>query len=99
MKEYFIEKQVFLKLRQNGFVVMKIINEATYNRRHFAVMRGAPDLVAISPDGIVLWLEIKQPKGRLTQIQKIAHETLKNYKQKVYIIRDLKDLENIMANL
>lgn len=96
MKEYEVEKQIFVELRKAGFIVMKLANEATYRRRLYAVMRGAPDLVAISPSGEVYWLEIKTQRGKLTRIQRIAHDALQRYGQKVFVIRNLEELKAIL---
>lgn len=45
---------------------------------------GAPDLVASKPDGSILFIEMKSPKGRLSDNQKIIQNTCDNISKDLY---------------
>jgi hypothetical protein len=54
---------------------------------------GIPDGLYISPEGKTLWIEYKDPHGRLSKIQEYRIEQLRKYKQTVWVIRSLEELK------
>jgi hypothetical protein len=62
-----------------------------------ATGRGWPDVLAILPNGVVLFLEIKTPTGRLSPYQVRVHHQLREQHANVYTIRDFHDLETALA--
>lgn len=52
----------------------------------FTGMAGVPDRLFSHFDAGVFFIEFKQPKGRLSEVQKVVHRHLRGHRQKVYII-------------
>jgi Holliday junction resolvase len=59
MKESDIQKKIIKKLEQDGYFVIKII---------MCNKNGAPDLIASKADH-TMYIEVKRPKGVLSEIQ------------------------------
>ena len=81
-KESTIQNAIQKHLKKNGWFTVKII---------MASKNGIPDVVAIK-DGRVIFLEIKNEIGRLSEIQKYRIEELKSYGSEVYVVRGIDDL-------
>ena len=57
---------------------------------------GAPDLVAARPDGSVIFIEMKSPKGRLSENQKQLQKTCENISQNLYFVcRSLEEFKSL----
>lgn len=55
---------------------------------------GMPDRICIFPNGTLIFVELKRPKGGvLSKVQQYQHERLRKLHQKVYCIWDLEDME------
>jgi len=68
MLEQQIQKKITTKLEQEGYFVLKIIK---------ANKNGYPDLIAIK-NNITTFVEVKQPNGRLSELQKVRIQELRN---------------------
>ena len=60
---------------------------------------GAPDLVIALPEGRVFWLEVKAPKGRLSDNQVLIHEKMNELGHAIYVVRSIEEVRCIMDNL
>jgi hypothetical protein len=60
---------------------------------------GAPDLVVAFPEGRVLWLEVKAPKGRLSDNQVLIHEKMNDLGHTIHVVRSIEEVRCIMGNL
>ena len=60
---------------------------------------GAPDLVVVLPEGRVLWLEVKAPKGRVSENQVFVHERMNDLGHTIHIVRSIEEVRSIMDNL
>lgn len=67
MLEQQIQKKIIKKLEADGYIVIKLIKTN---------LNGIPDLLAIK-DNKPLFIEVKQPNGKLSELQKIRIEQLK----------------------
>jgi len=68
MLEQQIQKKITTKLEQEGYFVLKIIK---------ANKNGYPDLIAIK-NNITTFVEVKQPNGRLSELQKVRIQELRS---------------------
>jgi Holliday junction resolvase-like predicted endonuclease len=68
MLESKIQSKIIKKLENEGYFIIKIIrcNKA-----------GIPDLLVVDKNNIATFIEVKQPKGVLSQIQKYRIEEMK----------------------
>lgn len=90
-REKDIERMIVHALKERGWFAIKIANEALYRRRVVGSVAGAPDLVAVGPQGQVLWLEVKR-KGRYpSAAQKVVHEELRKRGQEVHVVRSVEE--------
>jgi len=68
MTEQQIQAKRIKKLESEGYYVLKLIKT---NKN------GIPDILAIHPNGHVLFSEVKTPKGRLSKLQEYRLKELK----------------------
>ena len=68
MLEQQIQKKITTKLEQEGYFVLKIIK---------ANKNGYPDLIAVK-NNITTFVEVKQPNGRLSELQKVRIQELRS---------------------
>lgn len=65
-------------------------------RRAQGVIAGTPDLVVIAPGGITVWLEVKAPRGVLSEAQKGTHAHWKRNGHHVAVVRSIEDAEAVL---
>lgn len=70
MREQQIQSKKIKELEEQGYYVIKLINT---NKN------GIPDLIAIPPNSDVLFIEVKQPTGILTKLQKFRIKELNEH--------------------
>ena len=70
MTEQQIQAKRIKQLEADGYYVIKLIKT---NKN------GIPDLVAIHPNGDVLFSEVKKPKGVVSKLQEYRLKELKEY--------------------
>ncbi len=68
MTEQQIQTKIKKKLEDNGWLVIKLIKT---NKN------GIPDLMCLK-DGITMFIEVKKPNGRLSELQKIRIKQLED---------------------
>lgn len=59
----------------------------------FLDRRGAPDRAAFFDDGLVVWVELKAPQGKLESWQVREHARLRKRGQQVAVIWNLKQID------
>ena len=92
-----IESAIVTALRLAGWLVMKIPNDALYRSRVPHAQKGAPDLVAVR-DGRVVFIEVKAPRGALSQHQHAVHEALRARGAEVRVARGVNDILDLCAH-
>jgi Holliday junction resolvase len=80
MREQQIQSKRIKELEKEGYYVIKLI---TTNKN------GIPDLIAIPPNSDVIFVEVKQPTGILTKLQKFRIKELNNHGIKTEVYRGL----------
>ena len=78
MKEQQIQTKRIKQLETEGYYVIKLI---TTNKN------GIPDLIAIPKDCNVLFVEVKQPTGKLSKLQEYRIKELEEHGIKVEIYK------------
>lgn len=81
MLESKIQRKKIKELEKEGYYVIKLI---TTNRP------GIPDLIAIPPNSDVLFVEVKGPNGKLSQLQEYRKKELEAHGIKIEIYKPLK---------
>jgi Holliday junction resolvase len=81
MLEQARQKKITNRLQQEGWLVVKLIKTNT---------NGIPDLIALK-DGVTEFIEVKQPKGVLSEIQKIRIKQLRDKGFTVHIWTDYQE--------
>lgn len=62
-------------------------------------MRGMPDRVVMLPGGVLIWVELKKPRGgKLSEIQKHRHKELRALGQRVEVVWSVQDADNLIAH-
>jgi len=67
MLEQAIQKKISDRLKKEGWIVVKLIK---------TTMNGIPDLMALR-NGETLFVEVKQPKGKLAPLQELRIQELR----------------------
>jgi Holliday junction resolvase len=81
MLEQARQKKITNRLQKEGWLVVKLIKTNT---------NGIPDLMALK-DGVTEFIEVKQPKGVLSEIQKIRIKQLREQGFTVHIWTDYQE--------
>ena len=89
MLESQIQRKIITTLEADGWYVVKHIQT---NRNGF------PDLQALK-DGRCIFIEVKRPNGRLSDLQKLRLQQLTDKGFNCYIINDLTQLHDITTNI
>ncbi len=90
IREKDVERYLVERAERLGFLVRKVSW-----RGH----RGAPDRVLFRKDGVVVWVEIKKPGGRLSTVQKNEIGVLSNYLQHVAVIYSKDDADSLFTGI
>lgn len=77
MREVVIERYLVKVMKSIGGRCIKL--DPTNNR-------GIPDRMCLFPDGRVVFVEVKGPKGETSEMQKLWIDWLKKHKFKAYVI-------------
>jgi len=90
-RESEIQSAIVRALRQLGFLVFHIPNQATYGlRRYSGMVSGAPDLVVLK-DGKVWFFEVKADRGRQSYAQRVIGEAIASEGFTYAIVRSVED--------
>ena len=90
MQEKDVLKQTRDYLRWNHWLVIRL-------QQSLGCHKGLPDLLAVR-DGIVLWIEVKTPKGKLSRYQEQFKQDLEGHGGRYLIIRSLADVMRLVSN-
>jgi hypothetical protein len=71
-----IQSKIIKQLEADGYYVIKLVKT---NKN------GIPDLIAIPNDSDVLFVEVKRPGGKLSELQKYRIKELENHKLNVKV--------------
>lgn len=77
MKESTIEARLVKGAKQAGWLIRKFVSPGN---------AGVPDRMLISPDGHLIFVELKTETGRLTALQSAQIAMLRRYKQDVRVL-------------
>lgn len=78
MREQKIQTQKIKELEKQGYYVIKLVST---NKN------GIPDLIAIPKDSDVLFVEVKGPNGKLSELQKFRIKELNSHGIKTEIYK------------
>lgn len=85
-----VETYLRLRVKRLGGKCLKFIPD-------FA--RGVPDRIVLLPGGIVIWVELKRPRGgRLSVMQRACHAELRALGQRVEVAWSKEDVDRILEN-
>lgn len=64
------------------------------------MMPGMPDRIIILPGGVLVWCELKKPKGgKLSSLQKLRHKWLRSMGQEVYVVWTKDEADKLCGDL
>lgn len=105
LSEKQIENQSLSWLKARRIFAFKVKSVGTFDpvQKRFRTpspwyRKGCPDILCCYR-GSMVGLEIKTKKGKLSQNQKIFHADLKEAGGKVFVVRDVDELEGIFNDL
>ncbi|NLY20696.1 MAG: VRR-NUC domain-containing protein [Tissierellia bacterium] len=79
-----IEKTLRLRMKKLGGRCFKFVSPGN---------NGVPDRICIFPSGQLVFVELKRPGGKLSNIQKVQIKRLLDLNQKVEVIENYEDLD------
>lgn len=89
MLESKIQASILKYLKNEGFFTVKtIVNNKA----------GVPDIYALK-DGINVWIEVKRPGGRVSQIQSYIHSQIREKGGIIFVVDTLDDLKEKLKEL
>lgn len=86
-----IQKEVIDYLKAAGWLVFRM-NAGRARMNMHLCPAGTPDLLAVSPRGFYLWIEVKTKKGEISLAQAAMHETLLSRRCLVTVVRCVEDI-------
>lgn len=90
MLEKEIEKKFKSALEAKGCLVYKFASPNC---------RGVPDRIVITTTGKILFVELKTEKGILSKLQRIQLKKLLAYRQNVFVLYGLQEVEEFVNNI
>ncbi len=90
IREREVETYLADRVRRFGGLSLKLLP------LHFA---GLPDRLVILPGGLILFVEVKAPGGKLSALQKIAHNRLDTLGCNVYTVTGFAGVDWLFNNL
>lgn len=62
--------------------------------------RGWPDRIVLLPGGVLVWVELKRPKGGvIAPAQYVAHEDLRRLGQHVCVVRTQEEVDRLIEEI
>jgi Holliday junction resolvase len=95
MTESQIQKQAIELLKLSGYLVFRLNSGKARNNIRLCPP-GTPDLLAVK-DGLVLWIEMKKPRGVLSDAQGKMISDLRLHRQTVLIADSISDIINFIG--
>lgn len=90
VSEKAIERYLFDCVREAGGVCLKYSNPN---------MAGYPDRVAIMPDGVTIWVELKSQGKKPSKLQTIRIASMRQLGHKVYVIDSKNGVDLMLSEL
>ena len=90
MRESTIEKHLVAKVKAMGGMAYKFTSPAH---------RGVADRVVVLPGGVVWFVELKAPGGRLSELQKIFQSDMARMKQKYVCLWSKEEIDQWLSTL
>lgn len=90
VSEKAIERYLFDCVKMAGGVCLKYSNPN---------MAGYPDRVAIMPNGVTVWVELKSQGKKPSKLQVIRIESMRQLGHKVYVIDSKQGVDLMMSEL
>ncbi|UIN27538.1 VRR-NUC domain-containing protein [Xylella fastidiosa] len=87
-RERTIERYLVAQVRAKGGEIRKV----KWGGHH-----GAPDRIAMLPEGRTLWVELKAPGQQCTPHQIREHERMRGMGQRVVVVDSLKGVDEVLA--
>jgi hypothetical protein len=64
------------------------------------LMPGMPDRIIVLPRGVLVWCELKKPKGgKLSSLQKLRHKWLRSMGQEVFVVWTKEQADDLCREL
>ena len=83
-----VEAYLSTRVEQAGGLCVKFIPD---------LMRGMPDRIVLLPGGVLVWVELKKPRGgRVSELQKYRHKALRALGQAVEVCWTKADADRIV---
>jgi Holliday junction resolvase len=96
-RESQIQAAIVKALRQLGFLVFHIPNQATHGlRRYSGMVSGAPDLIVLK-GGRVWFFEVKTDRGRQSYAQKAIGEAIASEGFTYAVVRSVDDVLRVLG--
>ena len=86
----------YLELRQ--FLVIRMNSGKARNNVRLCPP-GTPDLMVVSPSGLIWWIEVKTETGKLRPAQVVMIDDLQNRKQAVIVARNIEDVRSVIDGI
>lgn len=90
MKESCIEKQLEKMVRKKSGLCFKFVSPGS---------PGVPDRIVITPDGRIIFVELKTETGSLQKIQQWQIERLRNCGADVRVIKGLQEVKDFVREV
>lgn len=79
-----VQSRLINGLHACGWYVQKTVGQSR---------NGYPDITAVSPAGIVWFIEVKQASGRLSAVQRKELQSLKNHNANVTVLHGVREVD------
>ena len=90
MQEKEVEQYLRRRVEQAGGRCVKFVPDYS---------RGWPDRLVLLPSGVLVWVELKRPKGgRVAGAQRVAHEELRRLGQTVVIVKNKEEVDELLED-
>ncbi len=90
MKESTIEGRLVRSAKQAGWLALKFVSPGN---------AGVPDRMLISPEGRIIFVELKTETGRLSKMQKAQIERLRRHGQDVRVLYGSGDVDALLREV
>jgi len=64
---------------------------------HVRFSRGWPDRLVLLKDGKILWVELKRPGGKVSELQAKLHKEMLEWGHKVHVIDSKEGIDNVLG--
>ena len=86
-----VESYLVREAVKHGFLAVKFIPDQK---------KGMPDRLILLPQGRVVWVELKRPKGgRLSPMQKYQHQKLESLGHEVYVVATRAEVDALLQKI